>query len=890
MTAVSPDAATTAKGDPLVSIIIVTYGTGPIVLAALDAVARHTPIAHEVVVVDCRPVDPATRTALLLAGRADIRLLAVDDNLGFAGGNEYGVEHAHGDYLCFLNADVIVGPGWIDPLIGALDDPAVGIAAPVFLNADGSLQEAGQLIFNDTFTAPIGGPDMMEGDRANIFSRDVDYASAACWLVRRADHVALGGFDRHYHPAYFEDADYALRMEASGKRTRLVADVPVVHHRGQGSGTRDAEVGQVTHARFKQRWAEHLADRSARPSASPDVIAARDRLAGIKTLGVAWSGATSAPERSRAFDDAVGRAEAAPRNRMTLMTDVEVTPSEDDRARIAGLEIVVVSGVLEDLEAAEAERAAHADEVVHAGTPADSALRSPWPWLRLRLWSWPWVTAVVVFLAGVVVRWLLFDTPAAIINSDEAYTGIETFEILRGQFPIVLGGTVYTLPFEAYLYTPFTYLFNGADVVPLKLVSTLSWVGTTVTLFFIGRRLVSERAGLIAAALCWITPGSLMVLSITAYSAYASGMFVVSLAFLAATMILDSPAPGPSRRLLLLFGAFAGFAFWLHPMFLTVMVPTSLVVLWSVRRRLDAALSVIGGGVLGCSPLLLWNAINGWPSLESPVEVPGSYLDRLRTFAVDLLPRAFGLRDFNLEWYHEFWGPVLYAALFATIAAGIWTIARHCSARGRIVLFVVLGAVFFLMALLQNLIYANDGRYAMIPLPFVLIVLAAGIDRMAGHQPPSGPPWRTIGVLTLVAAIWVVGFVRPNTQPFLDARGVDPNAQLDQIVDVLDERGIDRVYGSYWAVLPVDFAGDNRIVSGVFPFWPIRFPDRQRIVGATPPEDVAVIYMNYDEDTAYLLMPPEQYERIAIGDRVVYLPLPDASAASAASPPAELAD
>jgi hypothetical protein len=75
-----------------------------------------------------------------------------------------------------------------------------------------------------------------------------------------------------------------------------------------------------------------------------------------------------------------------------------------------------------------------------------------------------------------------------------------------------------------------------------------------------------------------------------------------------------------------------------------------------------------------------------------------------------------------------------------------------------------------------------------------------------------------------------------------------------EIVDVLDERGIDRIYGSYWAVLPVDFAGDNRIVGAVFPFWPIRFPDRQRVVGATPHENVAVIYMNYDEDLAYLLM------------------------------------
>ena len=94
------------------------------------------------------------------------------------------------------------------------------------------------------------------------------------------------------------------------------------------------------------------------------------------------------------------------------------------------------------------------------------------------------------------------------------------------------------------------------------------------------------------------------------------------------------------------------------------------------------------------------------------------------------------------------------------------------------------------------------------------------------------------------------------------------------------QRGINRLYGSYWAVLPVDFAGDNRCVSGVFPFSPIRFPDRQRIVGATPAEYGAVIYMNSDADAASLLMPADRYERVVIGDRFVYVGMAGASAAA----------
>ncbi len=672
------------------------------------------------------PPTRRTRTSTLLADRSDIRLFAVDDNLGFAGGNEYGVEQATGEYLCFLNPDLVVGPGWLEPLVAALDDPAVGIAAPVFLNADGSLQEAGQLIFSDTFTAPIGGVDVLTGDRSNIFSRDVDYASAACWLVRRADHDAIGGFDRHYHPAYFEDADYALRMEASGKRTRLVADVPVLHHHGLGSGTRDAAVGQATHARFKRRWADELADRPARPATAAEAIAARDRLAGTTTLFIVWSDhASDVRDRSRL--------RGGPRTRV----GIAARPHHPADRHLAGT-------------LRTRNEHARADWKWSSSDPSIVTRRSPlasrWP---TRWWTSGhhrpigvgcrrprWSVAASVFVAGVVIRWVLFDSPAAVINADEAYSRIETYEILRGQFPMVLGGTVYTLPVEAYLYTPFTYLFSGANVVPLKLLSTLSWLGTAVTLFFIGRRLISDRAGLIAAALCWITPGALMVLSITAYPAYASGMFVVTLAFLVAITIVDAAPPRPSRRRMLLFGALGG---------VRVLAPPDV-------PHGDGADGCVRA--LGCAPPTRCRAqcarrrghrLPPVPALERRQRLAVARIARrgarhLHRTAAHVLRRspAAGVRAAQLQpraGTTSSGGRCCTRALLATIALGLWAIARHCTGRGRVVLFVVLGSVFFLMAFLQNLIYANDGRYAMISLPFVLVALAAGIDQLGRSAP-----------------------------------------------------------------------------------------------------------------------------------------------------------
>ena len=58
--------------DPLVSIVIVTYGTGTIILDTLDAIAANTPVRHEVIVVDNPPSDGRPRTAALLVDRSDI--------------------------------------------------------------------------------------------------------------------------------------------------------------------------------------------------------------------------------------------------------------------------------------------------------------------------------------------------------------------------------------------------------------------------------------------------------------------------------------------------------------------------------------------------------------------------------------------------------------------------------------------------------------------------------------------------------------------------------------------------------------------------------------------------------------------------------------------------
>lgn len=330
----------TPVSDPVLSVVIVTYGTGAIVVEALAALVAHSPAALEVIVVDNPPDDPNAATRYLLRERTrGVVLVTPANNLGFGGGNDAGVALARADHVALVNPDVIVQPGWATGLIAALDDPVVAIAAPVLRYGDGRLQEAGQVIYDTGYTAAIGGPEIFTGDEHQVFDRDVDYASAACWMLRRAEYLAADGFDARYHPAYFEDADYALRVEAAGQRTRLVASVSVVHHHGQGgAGAGENPIAQDSYLVFVDRWAERLAAHRPRPADDLEAIANRDRLAHERIGHVVDT--DDATKRDRIVAAALEAAASAPRDRISLFI-ADARPLDTDGARRAGLEIVI---------------------------------------------------------------------------------------------------------------------------------------------------------------------------------------------------------------------------------------------------------------------------------------------------------------------------------------------------------------------------------------------------------------------------------------------------------------------------------------------------------------------------------------------------------------------
>ncbi len=198
---------------PLVSILVLTQEQLEHVGECLLSLARTIDaerLPYEVLLVFNGTEPRAART--FLKSVSGVHALPLALNLGFGGGNNYAASRARGDFLVFLNDDAVVLPGWLDNLVQTAQTyPNAGAVGSRILFIDGSLQEAGGIIWSDGSTRPLGR-GAPPGSLAFSYVRPVDYTSANGLIIRRADFEALGGFDARYFPAYYEDTDLCLAL------------------------------------------------------------------------------------------------------------------------------------------------------------------------------------------------------------------------------------------------------------------------------------------------------------------------------------------------------------------------------------------------------------------------------------------------------------------------------------------------------------------------------------------------------------------------------------------------------------------------------------------------------------------------------------------------------
>ena len=229
------------------SIIIVSYNIRELLRECLYSVYEEVKdLAVEVIVVDNASSDESVE--MISQEFPQVSLRQEIDNLGFAGGNNVGIQSSTGKYVLLLNPDTVVCKNSIrtmvlyletHPLVGAVgcrlthpitgDEESSGRSFPTALG----------LFFTISYLDRIFPKSKLVGTYRMTYwrrneSQEVDWVSGACIMVRRAAINSAGLLDKRYF-MYAEDVDWCYRIKQAGWQIWFLSDALVGHYGGQSA-------------------------------------------------------------------------------------------------------------------------------------------------------------------------------------------------------------------------------------------------------------------------------------------------------------------------------------------------------------------------------------------------------------------------------------------------------------------------------------------------------------------------------------------------------------------------------------------------------------------------------------------------------------------------------
>ena len=225
-----------------VSIVIVSYNAREDLERCLDSLHTAPPATpHDITVVD--NASPEGGLDRIRSRWPSVRVIALDQNRGFAAGNNAGIRATGGELILLLNSDTVVPAGALDTLVERLlAHPEAAVAGPRLVDGHGEPELSfGRMIspLVELRQKAIGvgrkwelGPVKSWVEAMTRREQFVDWISGACLLVRRADAEAVGLLDERFF-LYTEDVDFCASIRARGRKVLFTPSAEVVHLRGR---------------------------------------------------------------------------------------------------------------------------------------------------------------------------------------------------------------------------------------------------------------------------------------------------------------------------------------------------------------------------------------------------------------------------------------------------------------------------------------------------------------------------------------------------------------------------------------------------------------------------------------------------------------------------------
>jgi len=230
---------------PTLDVVIVAYRSRDLVRDCLLSLQDHAPrVPMTIFVVDN---DSRDGTVELVRGEfPHVRLIANEENAGFAAANNRAIRLGRGKYVLALNPDTRVTEGALDRLVELMEARReIGIAGCRLELGDGSLDHAAKRSFPTPISAlghftgigrRAGARGLLAAYRApDVESGPVDAVNGAFMLMRRSVLEEVGLFDEGYW-MYMEDLDLCYRFRQAGWLTWYEPGATVVHVKAGTSG------------------------------------------------------------------------------------------------------------------------------------------------------------------------------------------------------------------------------------------------------------------------------------------------------------------------------------------------------------------------------------------------------------------------------------------------------------------------------------------------------------------------------------------------------------------------------------------------------------------------------------------------------------------------------
>lgn len=226
---------------PLVSIITLNYNQTDITCEFLES-ARNLDYPHyEILVCDMNStVDPTSQ--ILKGNYPNVRLLISDKNMGFTGGNNWGMRHAHGQFMFIVNNDTELTPGLVrlllEPFAG---DDKIGVTCPKirYFQSPGIIQYAG---FNpiNLYTGRTSAVGSMEEDQGQYEVSGPTFGAHGCAMMVKKEVIEKVGMFPEKFFIYYEEWDWSSRILRAGYKIYYQAKALIYHKESITMGRQSA--------------------------------------------------------------------------------------------------------------------------------------------------------------------------------------------------------------------------------------------------------------------------------------------------------------------------------------------------------------------------------------------------------------------------------------------------------------------------------------------------------------------------------------------------------------------------------------------------------------------------------------------------------------------------